>query len=155
MLTLVGYATQFTELEASFYKMQKEINAIDKRKYKQLAAEFFNENPNPNNDSQEKSIEECYEQIVYAIALYAKVPEQYIDNVLVEKSKRSSTLNVYFNKKDRPTIDKKRHSHGHIMINKYGEITYFRNVNGKHGRQNFTNNDRHPMLLPISLKPMT
>ena len=133
----------------------KELNKMyDQVCYKRKAYKIKSDNQsdiiffkNVEND------EDTYRKVCYCIALYAKVPTYYLgkkrsgeyidDNIKVQKCHFDGSLSIFFNQLGKNPIGKK---HGHIVIDRFGKIIYYRPIGAPHGPQNYIN---HPWLMPI------
>lgn len=74
----------------------------------------------------------AFEQARRNFALAVGMPRRYLENFYIDNSK-ADFYNIYFGGYNRP-LGK---SHGHYVVNRFGEVTYKREVNSPHGVKNY------------------
>lgn len=142
MLSLVPNA-EFDKLKEVFRKTRMDMIRTEQKLRKQSKNKFSKNKISLDGELQ-RNTELNFKKASYDIALYVNVPEIYSTNVAVETTRRGGGLNVYFNKKGKHPLDS---GHGHIVIDRFGEITYRRGVNEKHGPHNHINNSQPRLIL--------
>lgn len=143
---MIGLALRahYNELIEMYDQVRCQRRSFNYKNDEQLSKIFLNN---------AQSASDNYRKVCYCIAIYAKVPPHYLgkkksgeyidSNIKIKRERRNGYLSIFFNRLGKDPYGEK---HGHIVINKFGKIIYYRPIGADHGIQNCIN---HPWLMPV------